>query len=132
MNLRNSVPTIIGRFTYLAGIADILANVLTPVKLHAKQLDKYLPIFVNSAAFATAIFTGVALIILARNLIRRKRRAWALAIGFLILNIVSDLFRLHYHPYQVSGAVFLLIFTSAIYPNATLKTMSISALNPEI
>jgi len=113
MKFRNSVPLIIGRITYIAGIADILANVLTPVKLHAKQLDKYVPIFVNSAAFATAVFTGVAMIILARNLIRRKRRAWSLSIFILSLNIASDLFRLHYHPGQVAGAFLLLILLIA-------------------
>jgi lysyl-tRNA synthetase class 2 len=113
MKLRSSVPLIIGRITYVAGIADILANVLTPVKLHAKQLDKYFPIFINSAAFATAVFTGVAMIILARNLIRRKRRAWSLSIFILTLNIASDLFRLHYHPGQVAGAFLLLILLIA-------------------
>ena len=111
--MRSSVPLIIGRFTYIAGIADILANAITPVRAHAHQLDRYLPIFVTSAAFATAVFTGVAMIILARNLIRRKRRAWALTIGILTLNILSDLFRLHYHPAQVSGAFFLLILLFA-------------------
>ena len=110
MKLRSSVPLIVGRITYVAGIADILANVLTPVKLRAKELDKYLPIFINSAAFATAVFTGVAMIILARNLIRRKRRAWSLSILVLTLNIASDLFRLHYHPGQVAIAFLLLIF----------------------
>lgn len=109
MKLRSSVPLIIGRITYIAGLADILANVLTPVKIRAKEFDKYLPIFVNSAAFATAIFTGVAMIILARNLVRRKHRAWAMTIFILTLNIISDLFRLHYHPFQVSGAALLLV-----------------------
>ena len=85
MSIRNSVPLLIGRFTYLAGIADILLNVLRPVKAHAKQFDRYLPIFVDSAAFATSVFTGIVLIILARNLIRRKRRAWSLTIAILIL-----------------------------------------------
>jgi lysyl-tRNA synthetase, class II len=109
VKLRSSVPLIVGRITYVAGIADILANVLTPVKLRAKELDKYVPIFINSAAFATAVFTGVAMIILARNLIRRKRRAWSLSIFILSLNIASDLFRLHYHPGQVAIAFLLLI-----------------------
>ena len=91
MSIRNSVPLLIGRFTYLAGMADILLNVLRPVKAHAKQFDRYLPIFVDSAAFATSVFTGIVLIILARNLIRRKRRAWSLTIAILILNIASDM-----------------------------------------
>ena len=79
MKLRNSVPLIIGRLAYVAGIADILANVLTPVKSSTQKINRYLPIFIHSAAFATSVVTGVVLIILARNLIRRKRRAWALS-----------------------------------------------------
>jgi len=126
MSIRNSVPLLIGRFTYLAGMADILLNVLRPVKAHAKQFDRYLPIFVDSAAFATSVFTGIVLIILARNLIRRKRRAWSLTIGILILNIASDFFRLHYHPIQLAGAftllVLLLIFRNEFYAKSDPTT----------
>ncbi len=126
MSIRNSVPLLIGRFTYLAGIADILLNVLRPVKAHAKQFDRYLPIFVDSAAFATSVFTGIVLIILARNLIRRKRRAWSLTIAILILNIASDFFRLHYHPVQLAGAftllVLLLIFRNEFYAKSDPTT----------
>ena len=128
--MRSSVPVIVGRFTYLAGVADILANVLTPVHVHRHQLDTYLPIFVNSAAFATAVFTGVAMIILARNLVRRKRRAWALSIGILVINIFSDLFRLHYHPIQVSGAFFLLILLIAFRKEFYAKSDPTTKLSP--
>ncbi|MEI6038961.1 MAG: phosphatidylglycerol lysyltransferase domain-containing protein [Actinomycetes bacterium] len=124
--LRASVPLIIGRLTYLAGIADILDNVLTPVKIHAKEFDRYLPIFVDSAAFATSLFTGVAVIILARNLIRRKRRAWAFTVVILVINITSDLIRLHYHLIQVSVALLLLaillIFRSEFYAQSDPTT----------
>jgi lysyl-tRNA synthetase class 2 len=130
MDIRSSVPLTIGRFTYLAGIADILANAITPVRVHAHRLDKYLPIFVNSAAFATAIFTGVAMIILARNLIRRKRRAWALTILILVINILSDLFRLHYHPLQVAGAFLLLILLIAFRKEFFAKSDPTTKLSP--
>jgi lysyl-tRNA synthetase class 2 len=130
VNIRNSVPLIIGRFTYLAGVADILANTISPVRVHAHKLDKYLPIFVNSAAFATAIFTGVAVIILARNLMRRKRRAWALTIVVLIINILSDLFRLHYHPLQVAGAFLLLILLIVFRKEFYAKSDPTTKLSP--
>ena len=109
MKLRNSVPLIIGRLAYLAGIADILANVLTPVKSSTQKINRYLPIFIHSAAFATSVVTGVVLIILARNLIRRKRRAWALSIAILIINMSADLPRAQHHPAQIAGAGFLLL-----------------------
>lgn len=109
MKIHNSIPTIVGRVAFVAGIADILSNVLNPLKIRKHQLDTYIPIFVNSAAFATALLTGLGLIILARNLRRRKRRAWVLTVVLLSLNILSDLFRLHYHPGQIVGAFVMLV-----------------------
>ncbi len=109
MKLKAHVPLVIGRVTYLFGLLDILANVLRPFKAPARKLDSYFPVFVNSTAFATAVFTGVVLIILAKGLIRRKKRARNLAILLLSINILSDLFRFHYHPVQVIFSFLLLI-----------------------
>ena len=79
----------------------------------AKRIDGYLPIFINSTAFATAVFTGLALIILARGLTRKKRRARNLAIIILAINLASELFRFHYHPIQQVGAVVLIVLLIA-------------------
>ena len=107
--LRERAPRIIGRAAYLVGIIDILANVLRPFKASAEKIDTYLPLIANSTAFATAVFTGVILIIVARGLIRRKRRAWGLTVAILIINLVSDLFRSRSHPLQLSIVAALLI-----------------------
>jgi len=109
MKFKNSIPTIIGRLTYIVGVFDILANIFRPFKLPAKRIDGYLPIFINSTAFATAVFTGLALIILARGLTRKKRRARNLAIIILAINLASELFRFHYHPIQQVSAVGLIV-----------------------
>ena len=109
MKFKNSIPTIIGRLTYVVGVFDILANIFRPFKLPAKRIDGYLPIFINSTAFATAVFTGLALIILARGLTRKKRRARNLAIIILTINLASELFRFHYHPIQQVSAVGLIV-----------------------
>jgi lysyl-tRNA synthetase class 2 len=109
VSLKASVPKIIGRVTYLFGALDILANVLRPFKAPAKKLDSYFPIFVNSTAFATAVFTGVVLIIIAKGLMRRKKRARNLAILLLSINVLSDLFRFHYHPAQVIFSAIILL-----------------------
>ena len=113
MKFKKNVPTIIGRLTYLVGLFDILANIFRPFRLPAKRIDGYLPIFINSTAFATAVFTGLALIILARGLTRKKRRARNLAIIILAINLASELFRFHYHPIQQVGAVVLIVLLIA-------------------
>jgi lysyl-tRNA synthetase class 2 len=90
-------PLIIGRLAYLFGLLDILANAIRPFKASADRLKQYAPLFINSTAFATSVFTGIALIIIARSLIRRKKRARNIAIAILAINFISDLFRYHRH-----------------------------------
>lgn len=131
--IRTLLPTLIGRAAYLVGIIDILANVLHPFKASAEKIDTYLPLIANSTAFATAIFTGVVLIIVARGLIRRKKRAWALTVTVLIINLISDIFRSRTHPLQLSivGAllIILIIFRSEFYAisDPTTKSQPIRA-----
>ena len=107
--LKESIPTIIGRAAYLLGLLDVFSNVLKPAKTSAKKLSVYAPVVVNSTAFATAVFTGVALIIVARGLIRRKTRARNFAIGILIINIASDFFRNKWHIPQITVSLIALI-----------------------
>jgi len=107
--MRDYAPRVIGRSAYLVGVIDILANVLRPFKASAEKIDTYLPLVANSTAFATAVFTGVILIIVARGLIRRKKRAWGLTVAILLINLVSDLFRSRSHPLQLSVITALLV-----------------------
>lgn len=102
-------PLIIGRLAYLFGLLDILANTLRPFKSSAERLEKYAPLFINSTAFATSVFTGIALIIIARSLIRRKKRARNLAIAILAINFASDLFRYRQHPGQLIISLSLIL-----------------------
>lgn len=102
-------PLIIGRLAYLFGLLDILANTLRPFKAPAERLQKYAPLFINSTAFATSVFTGIALIIIARSLIRRKKRARNIAIAILAINFASDFFRYPQHPRQLIISAGLII-----------------------
>ena len=115
-NLRERAPRIIGRAAYLVGIIDILANVLRPFKASAEKIDTYLPLIANSTAFATAVFTGIILMIVARGLIRRKKRAWGITVAVLIINLASDLFRSRSHPLQL-GIVAALLLVLLIFRN---------------
>ena len=102
-------PIIIGRLAYLFGLLDILSNTIRPFKASATRLKNYAPLFINSTAFATSVFTGIALIIIARSLIRRKKRARNIAIAILAVNFISDLFRYHRHPGQLILSAGLLL-----------------------
>ena len=102
-------PLIIGRLTYLFGLFDILSNVIRPFHATSQRLEKYAPVFINSTAFATSVFTGIVLIIIARSLIRRKKRARNIAISLLAINFFSDLLRFHQHPGQLITSATLLI-----------------------
>ena len=102
-------PLIIGRLAYLFGLLDILSNTIRPFKASATRLKNYAPLFINSTAFATSVFTGIALIIIARSLIRRKKRARNIAIAILAINFISDLFRYYRHPGQLILSAGLLL-----------------------
>jgi len=119
VKIRESVPVILGRLAYLVGLYDIASNMFRPVKKTAASVNQYFPVAISSTGFATAIFTGLVLIIVARGLIRRKRRAWTLAILLLAANIVSDFIRNTNHPLQIALVlgllVLLLIFRKEFY-----------------
>jgi lysyl-tRNA synthetase, class II len=119
VKIRESVPVILGRLAYLVGLYDIFANLVNPVKKTTASVKHYLPVVISSTGFVTAIFTGMILIIVARGLIRRKRRAWVLSLVLLSLNIASDLIRNNNHYLQVSLMmallILLLIFRSEFY-----------------
>ena len=107
--LRESAPTFFGRAAYLFGIFNILANVFRQFRPQANRLDHYVPVLINATAFSTAVFTGILLIIIARGLSRRKARARNFAIAALALNVISDIFRIHRHPIQITISAILLI-----------------------
>ena len=102
MKSQRWVPVWIGRLTFLVGLFDILANVSRKFRTPVHKLDHVIPVFLNGTALATAIFTGLVLMILARGLSRRKRRAWILALIILCVNLATELFRTNHHPLQIA------------------------------
>ena len=101
MNSQSRIPLWIGRLTLLLGIFNVAANVFRNFQPAAHRLDKYAPLLVNSTAFSTALFTSIILILVARGLMRRKHRAWSLALIILVINGIAELFRTHIHPIQL-------------------------------
>ncbi len=110
MKIKSSIPIILGRIAYLAGLFNIFYNTLVHYNSRAAKIGNYLPVLIHSTAFATQTFTGVAMVLLGRGLIRRKRRAWVLSLIIFNINIASDFLRSNQHPIQlVVAALFILL-----------------------
>lgn len=129
MKIKSSIPLILGRIAYLAGLFNIFSNSLQHASSRVAKLSSYLPVFIHSTAFATQTFTGVAMVILGRGLIRRKRRAWVLSLVIFSINIASDLFRLSIHPAQIVVSGFfislLILFRKEFYAVSDPQTRSL-------
>jgi len=126
MKFQRWVPLWIGRATFLVGLFDILANVFHKFRAPVHKLNNILPVFLNGSALATAIFTGLILMILARGLSRRKRRAWVLALVILGINLSTELFRPTKHPVQITLSLLsilaLVIFRKSFYAKSDPST----------
>ncbi len=106
---RFDIPRWLGRLTFLLGLLNLSANIFRKFQPVAHRIDKYLPTLINSTAFSTALFTSLVLILVARGLGRRKRRAWNITVLVLALNLISDIFRIHHHPIQILSNSILLV-----------------------
>ena len=109
MRFKVDVPKWVGRLAFWLGILNVVANIFKRFQPVAHRVDKFIPGLVNSTAFSTALFTSLILILVARGLGRRKRRAWNIAILVLTFNLLSDFFRYHHHPLQVVPNALLLL-----------------------
>ncbi len=106
---RFDIPRWLGRLTFLLGLLNLTANIFRKFQPVAHRINKYLPTVINSTAFSTALFTSLVLILVARGLGRRKRRAWNITVLVLALNLISDIFRIHHHPIQILSNSILLV-----------------------
>ncbi len=126
MKSQRWVPVWIGRATFLVGLFDILANVSRKFRTPVHKFNNFFPVFLNGSALATAIFTGLILMILARGLSRRKRRAWVLALAILAVNLATEIFRTNHHPVQILlsilSIVALVVFRNSFYAKSDPST----------
>ena len=126
MKSQRWVPVWIGRATFLVGLFDILANVSRRFRTPVHKLNNVIPVFLNGSALATAIFTGLILMILARGLSRRKRRAWVLALVILAVNLATEIFRTNHHPVQITLSILsiaaLVVFRNSFYAKSDPST----------
>jgi lysyl-tRNA synthetase class 2 len=118
--MRNiSIPRLLGRLAYFVGFFEIASNIDPALRGSTKRVAKYLPVFINSTAFAATIFLGFAIMVIGRGLIRRKRRAWYLMMIILISELAVLIIRDRLHPFQIivvaSLVALLIIYRKEFY-----------------
>ncbi|NMG11533.1 phosphatidylglycerol lysyltransferase domain-containing protein [Brasilonema sp. UFV-L1] len=94
--------------TSLVGVVNLVSAV-TP-NLHERNhwLKQFLPFDIRASGHIFAALTGFVLLTLATNLLRRKRIAWLLTVGLLIISILSHLIKgLDYEESLLSGVLLM-------------------------
>ena len=88
----SKVPAIVGTLCAFIGLLD-LATGIVPRLRHGRMhaLVEYLPGAVSSIAAAASVIVGLLLLMLARGLKLRKRRAWTAAVVLLPAGVVAEL-----------------------------------------
>jgi lysyl-tRNA synthetase, class II len=108
-----SVPAIAALLTLLAGILDILSALTPSIRSRARDVNDVLPGALSHSATALTLVFGMLLVLLARALYRRKRRAWRATVFLLAASTVSHVAK----GLDVEEAIvaFLLLLTLVLY-----------------
>lgn len=93
------------------GIVNVLSAVTPSLADRLKLIEQFSPLKVRHGGHLTAALAGFALLVLARNLARRKRVAWVLTLIVLGLSVVSHLVKgLDYEEAILAGSLMLMLF----------------------
>jgi phosphatidylglycerol lysyltransferase len=77
--------------TALVGLVNLWSAVTPSLPGRVEWLQNAFPIEIRGGAHVFAALSGFFLLMLAANLLRRKRLAWFLAVGLLIISILSHM-----------------------------------------
>ncbi|AUB35583.1 mprF, phosphatidylglycerol lysyltransferase [Nostoc flagelliforme CCNUN1] len=79
--------------TTVVGVVNLLSSVTPNLYGRNHWLKEFLPFDIRASGHIFAALTGFILLTLATNLLRRKRVAWILTIGILVISIISHLLK---------------------------------------
>lgn len=79
--------------TALVGIVNLLSAVTPNLPKRTELLEPFIPFEIRASGHFLAAITGFILLTLAANLLRRKRIAWLLSVGLLIVSITLNLLK---------------------------------------
>jgi lysyl-tRNA synthetase, class II len=116
------IPVVASLLTFLIGISDVLAVFESPT-FHAKlhKVNAVVPGTLTNAYRTSDVITGLLLLMLARGLRRRKRRAWQAVVALLVFDIVFHVpmrYPLHFHIISVSTIVAIVLLAVLLYRHA--------------
>ena len=108
------IPAVASLLTFLIGISDVLA-VFKP-ELHEKlhKVNAVVPGTLTNVTRTSDVIIGLLLLMLARGLRRRKRRAWQAVLALLAFDIVVHF--MHFpRVVSVSGIVAIVLLAALLY-----------------
>jgi lysyl-tRNA synthetase class 2 len=113
------IPEAASLLTFLIGIADVLA-VFETQTLHDKlrKVNAVVPGTLTNVTHASTVIIGLLLLMLARGLRRRKRRAWQAVVALLVIDIVFHFSLhgpLHFHVVSVSAITAIVLLAALLY-----------------
>src|SRR5919199_953388 len=89
--VRPSVPALIGLAAACAGVVNVISASTPSIASRSDVVEGVLPPGVPEAARVVAFALGLTLVWLWRSLVRRKRRAWGLAVGLVVASAAAHL-----------------------------------------
>ncbi len=81
------VPRVVSLLCLLTGLIDLVSALTRAERARLHELATLVPGELTTASNALTLVTGILLVLLARGLRRRKRRAWQVAVGLLLSSI---------------------------------------------
>jgi lysyl-tRNA synthetase, class II len=107
---RPRVPWLVALVVRLAAVFTVL-DILHPAG-RPRMSSRALNGMVNGSIFAAAVFAAGAMLVLATGLEHRKRRAWVLAVGAVVLAVVTHLPSHRWPVVAVNVAVLVLLLAA--------------------
>jgi len=94
--------------TGLVGLVNLVSAVTPSLPQRTALLKQFFPFYIRAGGHLFAAITGFVLLTLATNLLRRKRVAWLLTVGLLVVSIISQLVKgLDYEESLLAGVLLL-------------------------
>ncbi|MBD6615268.1 bifunctional lysylphosphatidylglycerol flippase/synthetase MprF [Komarekiella sp. 'clone 1'] len=92
--------------TAIVGVVNLISAVTPNSPRRTELIEQFVPFDIRAGGHFFAAITGFILLTLAANLLRRKRVAWLLTVGLLIVTIISHLIKgLDYEESLLAGVL---------------------------
>jgi lysyl-tRNA synthetase, class II len=108
------IPVVAALLTFLIGVSDILAVFKPGLHERLHKFNAVVPGTLTNVTHTSDVLTGLLLLLLARGLWRRKRRAWQAVIVLLTFDTVLHF--LHFpHEFSPSAVVAIVLIAVLLY-----------------